>query len=437
MGHVNHYVISFLNRKCHLSLTSLLPSPSLCSTCQLVKSHRLSYSHNERRSSHVLDLIHCDLWGPSPIKSNSSFLYYVIFIDDYSRFTWLYPLKFKYHFFDIFLRFQNFVENQYSSRIKVFQSDRDTKFTRTSFKTHLRTSGIYHQLSCPYTPSQNSRVERKHHHVTETGLSLLFHSHLSPRFWVDALGTAANIINRLPTPLLGGKSPFELIYGYSLHYDNFHPFGCRVYPYLRDYMSNKLSPPAFLVFFWVIVLLIKGSVVLIPPPLSYISSVMLNLMKLTILLFLAPMPNLFPLLICQISWKHIFTILIHLPTTSSSHISRSSSSPCDICSDLVDESVQVDTSRASSALPPSTSDPTSMEPTIDSSSLGSHPMITRAKVGIFKTRHPAILGILGSSGLISAVLASTRPKGFKYAAKNPAWVAAMDEEILASQQNDT
>ena len=80
LGHVNHSISSFLNRKDHLSLTSLLPSPSLCSTCHLAKSHRLPYFHNERRSSHVLNLIHCDLWGPSPLKSNLGFLYYVIFI---------------------------------------------------------------------------------------------------------------------------------------------------------------------------------------------------------------------------------------------------------------------------------------------------------------------------------------------------------------------
>ena len=80
----------------------------------------------------------------------------------------------------------------------------------------------------------------------------------------------------------------------------------------------------------------------------------------------------------------------------------------------------VDTSRAGSTLPPSTSDPTSIESTIDSSSLGSHPMITRAKAGIFKTRHPANIGILGSSGLLYALLASTEPKEFKSAAKNPA-----------------
>ena len=111
LGHVNHSVISFLNKKGHLFLTSLLSSPSLCSTCQLAKNHQLPYSRNEHRSAHVLDLIHCDLWGPSPIKSNSGFLYYIIFIDDYSRFTWLYSLKFKSDFFDIFLQFQKFVEN--------------------------------------------------------------------------------------------------------------------------------------------------------------------------------------------------------------------------------------------------------------------------------------------------------------------------------------
>ena len=99
--------------------------------------------------------------------------------------------------------------------------------------------------------------------------------------------------------------------------------------------------------------------------------------------------------------------------------------------------MQVDTSRAGSSLPPSTSDPTSIEPTVDSSSLGSHPMITQAKASIFKTRHPANFGILGSFGLLSALLATTEPKGFKSATKNHAWVAAMDEEIRALQQNDT
>ena len=242
LGHVNHSIISLLNKIGQLYLTSLLPSPKLCDTCQLAKSHRLPYSHNEHRSSDVLDLIHCDIWGPSPIKSNLGFVYYVLFIDDYSRFTWLYPLKLKSDFYDTFIQFQNFVENQYSTRIKIFQSDGGAEFTSNCFKAHLRTSRIHHQLSCPYTPAQNDCVERKHCHVTETGLAMLFHSHTSPRFWVDAFSIATYIINRLPTPLLKGKSPFELLYGSPPNYENFHPFGCRVYPCLRDYMPTKFSP---------------------------------------------------------------------------------------------------------------------------------------------------------------------------------------------------
>ena len=100
--------------------------------------------------------------------------------------------------------------------------------------------------------------------------------------------------------------------------------------------------------------------------------------------------------------------------------------------------MQVDTSLVGSSLPPLASNPHSIELAVDSvSSLGSHPMITRAKAGIFKTRHPVNLGVLRSSGLLSVLLTSTEPKGFKSTAKNPAWLAAMDEEVQALQQNGT
>ena len=58
-----------------------------------------------------------------PIKSNLGFVYYVLFIDDYSHFTWLYPLKLKSDLHDTFIHFQKFVENQHSACIKFFQSD--------------------------------------------------------------------------------------------------------------------------------------------------------------------------------------------------------------------------------------------------------------------------------------------------------------------------
>ena len=61
LGHVNHSILALLNKKGQLHLTSLLPSPKLCDTCQLAKNHRLPYTCNEHKSSNVLDLIHCDI----------------------------------------------------------------------------------------------------------------------------------------------------------------------------------------------------------------------------------------------------------------------------------------------------------------------------------------------------------------------------------------
>ncbi|XP_068639484.1 uncharacterized mitochondrial protein AtMg00820-like [Aristolochia californica] len=69
--------------------------------------------------------------------------------------------------------------------------------------------------------------------------------------------------------------------------------------------------------------------------------------------------------------------------------------------------------------------------------MGSHPMLTRAQAGIFKPRHSADLAYCGSFGLLFALLTSIEPKGFKSAAKNPAWLATMDEEVQALKNNHT
>ncbi|KAJ0912622.1 putative RNA-directed DNA polymerase [Helianthus annuus] len=242
LGHVAFDTISVLNKLGHVFLTSLLPKLGLCSSCQLSKAHRLPFIENEKRSSHVLDLIHCDLWGPAPIMSTDGYLYYVIFVDDFSRCTWFYPLKAKSDFFSILGVFLNFVQNQFSTTIKVFQSDGGTKFTNNRIQQFFQHHGIQHRISCPHTPQQNGRAERKHRHITETGLAMMFNSHAPANLWVDAFTSATYIINRLPRPILENKSPFEVLFKHPPSYANFRVFGCRVFLYLRDYTKHKLQP---------------------------------------------------------------------------------------------------------------------------------------------------------------------------------------------------
>ena len=128
-------------------------------------------------------------------------------------------------------------------------------------------------------------------------MTLLFHSHFSPCFCVDAFSTAAYIISWLPTPLHGGKSPFELLYSYSPYYDNFHPFCCHVYPYLRDYMSNKLSPHSIPCIFFCYSSAHKGFCCLNPATTKLYITRHAQFDETHFLLSLAPRPNLFPLFI--------------------------------------------------------------------------------------------------------------------------------------------
>lgn len=66
--------------------------------------------------------------------------------------------------------------------------------------------------------------------------------------------------------------------------------------------------------------------------------------------------------------------------------------------------------------------------------LGSHPMLIRAKVDIFKNSHLENLGVLGSFGLLSTLYVSTKIKKFKFATKNLIWLVAMDEKVKALQK---
>lgn len=159
LGHVPFSIIFLLNKLGYLSVNSILPTPRLCSPCQLAKSKRLSFPMNDKRTDSILALIHCDLWGPAPVSSVDGFRYYVAFVDDFSRFTWLYSLRAKLDFYDVFVKFHTFACNQFSTRLKQFQSDGGTEFINAHLRSFFDTHGIHHRISCTYNPQQNGRTE--------------------------------------------------------------------------------------------------------------------------------------------------------------------------------------------------------------------------------------------------------------------------------------
>ena len=79
----------------------------------------------------------------------------MIFIDDYSRFTWLLLLKHKNEVLSVFKHFKSMVETQFSSKLKILRTDNGSEYINNDFKSFCSTSGILHQSSCPHTPAQN------------------------------------------------------------------------------------------------------------------------------------------------------------------------------------------------------------------------------------------------------------------------------------------
>ncbi len=105
--------------------------------------------------------------------------------------------------------FFNLIKTQFSVSIKMVRSDNGLEFQMPTFYAKHDT---LHQKSCVSTPQQNAIVKRKHQHLLVVARALRFQANLPLPFWGYCVLTATHLINRIPTPLLGNKSQFALLF---------------------------------------------------------------------------------------------------------------------------------------------------------------------------------------------------------------------------------
>jgi histone deacetylase 1/2 len=211
---------------------------SVCDSFQQGKSHQLPYPVSTSVSTTPLQLVFSDVWGPAP-TSVGRHDYYVSFIDDYSKFTWIYLLKHKSDVFDAFVNFQKLVERQFDTKILAVQSDGGGEYIKLN--SLFQTQGISHHVSCPHAHQQNGSAERKHRHIVEVGLSLLAHAGMPLKFWDEAFLTATYLINMLPSRVINNDTPVHRLLGIRPNYSSLRVFGCACWPNLRPYNKRKLA----------------------------------------------------------------------------------------------------------------------------------------------------------------------------------------------------
>ena len=118
-----------------------VPKNFSCETCVLAKSHRNTFKPNDTRVKTVFSLIHSDVWGPAPVGTSLGFKYFVIFVDDCSRATWVYFMKQKSEVVDKFILFYKMIQTQFQTSIKILRSDNGGKFVNNSMSQFFRETG--------------------------------------------------------------------------------------------------------------------------------------------------------------------------------------------------------------------------------------------------------------------------------------------------------
>ncbi|RVW65936.1 Retrovirus-related Pol polyprotein from transposon TNT 1-94 [Vitis vinifera] len=164
------------------------------------------------RATDVLELIHTDICGPYPTASWNGQQYFITFIDDYSRYGYLFLIHEKSQSLDVFKTFKAEVELQLNKRIKSVRSDRGGEYYGRydgsgeqhpgPFAKYLMECGIVPQYTMPGSPSMNGVAERRNRTLKDMVRSMISHSTLPEKLWGEALKTAAYILNRLKRDLI-------------------------------------------------------------------------------------------------------------------------------------------------------------------------------------------------------------------------------------------
>ena len=200
--------------------------------------HQNSFPSSPSHTTEPFQIVHSDVWGPAPHLSLDGYRYYVSFVDDFTRYIWLYSLRQKSDAMAAFAHFNKMVERQFTTPIKCLQTDWEENIKNSNLSYNL---GILFRHPCPHTHQQEGRDGRKHRSIVEIGLTLLAQASMDLKFWWEAFLSVAYLLNRLTTSILQHITPFESLFGQKPNYHFLKVFCCACFPFLKPYNKNKFA----------------------------------------------------------------------------------------------------------------------------------------------------------------------------------------------------
>ena len=246
LGHINVDYVRKLFKDKLVGVSGALQGKALkCEPCILAKSTRAVHPKLEQiRSKQVNELVHCDVWGPSPVASRNGHKYLLTCIDDYSRRAFCFPIKTKDEVIEKIKSFITFAERQSSRKLKVLRSDNGLEFCNRSLKQYLDSIGIKHETTSISSPQMNGVAERYNRVLFDGVRTLKIAANTPDKLWVENVMTINYLKNRTFHSSIN-DIPFRRWYGRKPSIRHLKRYGCVAYVHQpKDRRSSKFAPRA-------------------------------------------------------------------------------------------------------------------------------------------------------------------------------------------------
>ena len=212
-----------------------------CESCIKCKLTRKPFTPNTiSRSTEPLQLVHSDICCPLE-QAIGGGRYMLLFIDDATRHTDEYILKYKSEALEKFKEWKALREKESGKQVKRFRTDGGGEYTSKKFAEYLKSEGIIKETTTPYTPESNGVVEQANCTIMERVRSMLDDAGLSKKYWALAVSVAVYLKNHTSKRSMAGKTPYKARHGRKPSLKHLRVFGCLAFVHVPKEKRQKLD----------------------------------------------------------------------------------------------------------------------------------------------------------------------------------------------------
>ncbi|CAI5955251.1 unnamed protein product [Closterium sp. NIES-64] len=221
------------------------PGPT-CVPCVEGRQRAAPHSSQFPPTEAPLQTLHMDVWGPARVRGQGHERYFLLVVDDFSRYTAVFPLRSKGDVTEVLIDWIRAARLQLRQSfgpdfpVLRLHSDRGGGFSSGLLRAYCRVRGIRQTFTLPDSPQQNGIAERRIGMVMDVARTSMMHAAAPHFLWPFAVRYAAHQINLHPRVSRPETSPALLWTGKVGDASTFRVWGSRAF--VRDLSADKLSP---------------------------------------------------------------------------------------------------------------------------------------------------------------------------------------------------